>query len=403
MPFKKTAALMKILKLKSRIKIVQGGARAGKTIAILMIFIDMGQTGKNEVLSVVGESVPFLKRGPIRDFKSIMKEQGYWEDSRWNATDFIYTFEGGSILEFFSSDNPGKVRGPARHHLFMNEANNMPYETYQQLAVRTSGLIYIDFNPVRSFWAHEEIVPNQKHDFIILTYKDNEALAPAIVEEIESRRKNISFWRVYGEGLIGEAEGKIFKDWAIIDEIPHEARLEVRGLDFGYARDPMALCDIYYYNGGYIIDELACRVGMLNRQTADLILNQADPHVLTIADSAEQKSIAEMAEYGVNITGVVKRGGIGASTGNKETFTNSAIQFVQEQRMSMTKRSTNFIKSYRNFMWQTDKDGKIIPKYDHYLSDPMMAVVYGMTNFNAARLEEDDDDYTSGNISSLWG
>lgn len=403
MAFKKTTALMKIIKLKSRIKIVQGGARAGKTIAILMIFIDMAQTGKNEVLSVVGESVPFLKRGPIRDFKSIMKEQGYWEDARWNATDFIYTFEGGSIIEFFSADNSGKVRGPARHHLFMNEANNMPYETYQQLAVRTSGVIYIDFNPVRAFWAHEEIMPNQKHDFIILTYKDNEALAPAIVEEIESRRQNVSFWRVYGEGQIGEAEGKIFKDWAIIDEIPHEARLEVRGLDFGYARDPMALCDIYYYNGGYIVDELACRVGMLNRQTADLILNQSDPHVLTIADSAEQKSIAEMAEYGVNITGVIKRGGKGAISGSKESFTNWAIQFVQEQRMSVTKRSTNFIKSYRNFMWQTDKDGNIIPKYDHYLSDPMMAVIYGMTNFNAARMEDDEDDTFSGNLTSLWG
>jgi len=403
MAFTETTALHKLLKMKKRLRISQGGARAGKTIGILMILIDMAQTQDKKIISVVAESVPFLKRGPIRDFLQIMQEQGYYEEARWNRTDFIYTFETGTMIEFFSADNSGKVRGPARHHLFMNECNNMSYEIYQQLAIRTSGTIFLDYNPVQQFWVHDELIPNQDHDFNILTYKDNEALAPAIVEEIERRKINKAFWQVFGLGLIGEAEGKIFKDWAIIDEIPHEARLEVRGLDFGYARDPMALCDIYYYNGGYIIDELACRVGMLNRQTADLILNQADPHVLTIADSAEQKSIAEMAEYGVNITGVVKRGGIGASTGNKETFTNSAIQFVQEQRMSMTKRSTNFIKSYRNFMWQTDKDGKIIPKYDHYLSDPMMAVVYGMTNFNAARLEEDDDDYTSGSISSLWG
>lgn len=397
MAFTETTALHKLLKMDKRLRIAQGGARAGKTIAILMILIDMAQTQDKKIISVVAESVPFLKRGPIRDFLQIMQEQGYYEESRWNRTDFIYTFETGTIIEFFSADNSGKVRGPARHHLFMNECNNMSYEIYQQLAIRTSGVIFLDYNPVAQFWVHDELIPNQDHNFEILTYKDNEALSPAIVEEIERRKTNKSFWRVFGQGLIGEAEGKIFKDWQIIDEIPHEARLEVRGLDFGYARDPMALCDIYYYNGGYIVDELACRVGMLNRQTADLILNQPDPHVLTIADSAEQKSIAEMAEYGVNIVGVQKKG-----TGG-QTFTNSAIQFVQGQRMSITKRSTNFIKSYRNFMWQTDKDGNVIPKYDHYLSDPMMAVVYGMTNFDAARREDEDEEYTSGDITSLWG
>lgn len=397
MAFTETTALHKLLSMDKRLRIAQGGARAGKTIAILMILIDMAQTQDKKIISVVAESVPFLKRGPIRDFLQIMQEQGYYEESRWNRTDFIYTFETGTIIEFFSADNSGKVRGPARHHLFMNECNNMTYEIYQQLAIRTSGTIFLDYNPVAQFWVHDELIPNQEHSFDILTYKDNEALAPAIVEEIERRKINKSFWQVFGLGLIGEAEGKIFKEWNIIDEIPHEARLEVRGLDFGYARDPMALCDIYYYNGGYIVDELACRVGMLNRQTADLILNQSDPHTLTIADSAEVKSIAEMAEYGVNIIGVEKKGSGG------QTFTNSAIQFVQGQRMSITKRSTNFIKSYRNFMWQTDKDGVIIPKYDHYLSDPMMAVVYGMTNFDATRREEEDEDYTSGNITSLWG
>lgn len=180
---------------------------------------------------------------------------------------------------------------------------------------------------------------------------------------------------LYKHKWLGEPnllEGKIFTDWAIIDEIPHEARLVVRGLDFGYAQDPAALCDIYYYNGGYIIDELVYRKGMFNSDLATTILNQPNPNVLTIADSAEPKSIAEMQQLGVSIIGVEKVGAAG------ETFTRAAIKHVQEQRMSITQRSINYIKSYQNFMWQTDREGNIIPKYDHYMSDGMMSVVYGM-------------------------
>lgn len=397
MPYYKTTAVTKIMNLTKRVRVIQGGARAGKSFAILMILIATAQQpdNKGKVISVVSETVPHLKRGCMRDFKNIMTEHGYWKQASWNASDYIYTFETGAILEFFSADSSAKVRGPARDILFINECNNLSYETYTQLILRTRDYAYLDYNPVAEFWVHTDVITRKDAEMIILTYKDNEGLAPAIVEEIESRKANKNFWRVFGLGLIGEAEGKIFKGWQIIDDIPHEARLEVRGLDFGYARDPMTLCDIYYYNGGYIIDELAYRTGMLNRQTADVILNQDDPNVLIIADSAEVKSIAEMAEYGCNITGVIKRG----SGGDK--FTNSAINFVAGQQISITKRSTNFIKSYRNFMWQTDKDGKIIDKYDHYLSDGMMAVIYGMTNFSPR--EVDTQVYTTGNFASMWG
>ena len=133
---------------------------------------------------------------------------------------------------------------------------------------------------------------------------------------------------------------------------------------------------------------------MVNRQTADLILAQPDPNVLTIADSAEQKSIAEMQEYGVNVIGVQKIGRDG------ETFTNSAIKYVQSLQMSITKRSLNYIKSYRNFMWMTDREGKILPKYDHFWSDGMMSVVYGLDSFRPKA--KNTKPIRTGNIASLW-
>lgn len=390
-----TTATKKLAKLKKRIRLVPGGTSAGKTVSIEQLLIDDAQSDKRPTLtSIVSESYPHLKRGAMRDFKSIMQEHGYWRDDRWNATDSIYTLETGSKIEFFSADQPDKVRGPRRDRLFCNEVNNISRESWEQLLLRTREYAWADWNPVTDFYMYEDyglhddgkpFATDENVDFVILTYKDNEALEPAIVQEIEKRSLNKQWFRVYGEGRRGDVEGKIFSGWQIIDDIPHEARLEVRGGDFGYARDPTAFCDIYYYNGGYIIDELCYRTNFFDTDLATLLLNQKNPNTLTIADSADKQKIDVLKQLGLNIIGVDKKGS------GDERFTNAAIGFVQSQRMSITKRSTNFIKSYRNFMWQTDKEGNVIPKYDHYLSDGMMAVVYGMTNFDVRRREEEDE------------
>lgn len=349
MPYTATTAVNKILELDKRVRVIQGGARAGKSIAILLILIDLAQASKKKrVISVVSETIPHLKRGVMRDFLSIMKDHGYYRESDWNKSDFIYNFPSGTIIEFFSADNGNKLRGPARDVLFINECNNVTYEAYTQLILRTSEFAYLDYNPVAEFWVHEEVIPRKDSEMIILTYKDNEGLAPTIVEEIESRRGNRNFWRVYGLGLIGDAEGKIFKDWKIVDEIPHEARLVRYGLDFGYSNDPTAIVAIYYYNGGYILDEITYQKGLSNKQIADIINNQ--PKSLVMADSAEPKSIDELMLYGCNVLAVTKGQG----------SVNQGIQYVQDQQISITKRSINGIKEYRNYMWQTDKEGKII-------------------------------------------
>lgn len=328
----------------------------------------------------------------MRDFLNIMEGHKYFKESNWNRTDFIYTFETGSRIEFFGVDAPDKVRGPRRDILFMNEANNCPFESFEQLEVRTKDEIWLDWNPTHEFWFYTEILPYRKEDlnFITLTYKDNEALDDTIVKSIEARRHNESWWKVYGLGELGEVEGKIYRDWAIIDEIPHEARIERLGLDFGYANDPAVLVAIYYYNGGYIVDELIRQTHLSNRKIADYINSSALNNVLVIADSAEPKSIAEMTEYGIQIIGSQKGPG----------SRNQGILWVQDQRMSMTKRSANVIKSYRNYMWKTDKDGNIVDIPDHLYSDEMDAIRYPLESLRPA--EDEDKVYTSGNIRGLW-
>lgn len=370
--FVATIATKKILALKKRLRCIQGGTSAGKTIGILQYLIDEAQRDKNPTLtSIVSESFPHLKRGAMRDFLMMMQDAKYYKDNQWNRSDFTYTFETGSKIEFFSADQPGKVRGPRRQRLFINEANNIPFETYEQLEVRTSDYIILDWNPVAEFWAYEHLINAERDDVehLILTYKDNEALAENIVKSIEQRKGRKGWWRVYGQGLLGEVEGKIYRGWEIVDEVPRGARLERRGLDYGYSLDPAALYGIYYYDGGYILDEEMYQVGMSNKRISDTIEEQESPQVLVVADSAEPKSIDEMKGYGINITGAQK---------GKDSI-NYGIGLIQDQQVSMTKRSVNLIREYRNYLWQVDKDGNILNVPEKRNDHAMDAIRYGLT------------------------
>jgi phage terminase large subunit len=371
-----TTATKKISKLRKRIRGISGGTSASKTVSILMWLIDYCQTHPGEIVSVVSESFPHLKRGAIRDFQNIMEQHGYWNVSDWNKTDFTYKF-GTTKLEFFSADQPGKVRGPRRQVLFINEANNISYDTYTQLEVRTSKIIWLDWNPVSEFWWYDEVAPNHDHDFLKLTYRDNEGLAKTVVDAIEVRKYNKNWWKVYGLGELGEAEGRIYIDWKTVGETPHEARLERYGLDFGYSNDPTAIVAIHYYNGGYILDEIAYQKGLSNKQISDIIMNH--PSALVVADSAEPKSIDEIQSYGISI--------IGAKKGQDSV--NQGIQYVQDQRISVTKRSTNILKEYRNYLWQTDKEGKIINTPDVIFNHAMDSIRYGLDGLHP--LDEDDE------------
>lgn len=376
-----TTATRKLASLKKRIRLAAGGTSASKTISILLLLIDAAQSDKRPTLtSIVSESFPHLRRGAIRDFLDIMQAHNYFNSANWSKTDFTYTFETGSKIEFFSADMPGKVRGPRRDRLFVNEANNITREAWEQLIIRTKEFAFADWNPTTDFYMYEDYVVDEDRmitssedaDFIILTYKDNEALTPAIIKEIESRQNNKNWWKVYGEGKRGEVEGRVYKDWNIIDEIPHMARLERRGLDFGYSQDPAAIVDIYYYDGGYILDEQLYQKGMHNSAIASFIKNLENPHTLIIADSAEPKSIDEIKMYGVTILPTTKGPG----------SVNQRIQYVQGLRISMTKRSVNLIREYRNYLWKTDKDGKILTIPEDGNDHALDAVGYALSSMN---------------------
>jgi phage terminase large subunit len=353
--FQLTTAIRKILELNKRIKIIQGGTSAGKTFSILPILIDKCAREKGLEVSVVAETIPHLRRGALKDFLKIMRWTGRYVEDRFNATLLRYEFANGSSIEFFSADNASKLRGARRDILYINECNNVTFDAYLELSIRTKKEIYLDFNPANEFWVHKELKDEPDADFIILTYKDNEALDESIVRQIEKNREKAAtssywanWWRVYGLGEVGMLEGVIFDNWKEIDKIPDDARLVGIGLDFGYTNDPTAAIEIYNWNGQRIVNEIVYRTGMLNLDIAKIL-----PSSVTIyADSSEPKSIDEIRRYGKTIKGVTK---------GKDSI-NYGIDVMQRQNYLVTKQSTNLIKELRSYCWDVDKQGARLNK-----------------------------------------
>jgi phage terminase large subunit len=351
----RTTAINKIIALKNRVKIIQGGTSAGKTFGILPVLISKAANKPLLEISVVAESIPHLRRGALKDFLTIMKTTNRYFDERFNKSLLRYEFGNGSYIEFFSADDSSKLRGARRDILYINECNNIEFESYNELAIRTKREVFLDFNPANEFWVHTELKDEPDTDFLILTYKDNEALDKRIVREIEKNRLKATtstywanWWRVYGEGLVGMLEGVVFSNWQQIDIVPPEARLLGYGLDFGYSNDPTSIIEVYNYNGQRILNEVCYQTGLINSDIA----NKLQKNVIAYADSSEPKSIEEIRRTGQQIKGVTK----GADS------INFGIQIMLSQKYLVTKQSTNLIKELRAYCWDKDKTGKTLNK-----------------------------------------
>jgi phage terminase large subunit len=367
--FKRTTATNKVLALKRRTKIIQGGSSASKTYSILAVLIDKATRIAGLEISVVAESIPHLRRGALKDFLKILKWTNRFNDDQFNKSLLTYNFKNGSVFEFFSADDSSKLRGARRDILYINECNNVTFESYNELSIRTKKEVFLDFNPANEFWVHTELKDEPDADFIILTYKDNEALDNSIVEQIEKNREKAStstywsnWWRVYGLGEIGMLEGVIFSNWKMIDKVPVEAKLIGIGLDFGYTNDPTAAVEIYSYNGTRILNELVYKTGMINSDIAKILPD----NVPIYADSSEPKSIEEIRRYGKTIKGVTK---------GKDSI-NFGIQIMQSQEYLVTSNSTNLIKELRGYIWDTDKTGVRLNKPIDFNNHSIDAIRY---------------------------
>ena len=371
--------------MKARKKIIQGGSSAGKTFGIIPILIDKAIKEPFIDITIIGCSVPHLKGGAMKDFLKIMKITKRFIRDNWNDTNRKYTFTNGSTIEFVNADGD-KAIGPRRNILYVNEANLIDYNTYNQLAIRTSGDIYIDFNPVNKFWAHSEVLEEADSELLILTYKDNEGLPETVKNELLSKRekaKTSEFWKnwckVYLDGQIGMLEGVVFDSWKIVDKIPPTATLVGHGLDFGFTNDPSVLIAIFKSDNELYFDEIFYNKGLLNSHIHNKI-QSAGITTNIYADSADPKSIAELQLLGSNIQ-PAQKGPDSIMFG---------LSKMLEYKLNITRSSVNLKAEFTAYCWKKDKEGNTlnqpIDDYNHGIDAiryGLKDIIYGSRNYFA--------------------
>jgi len=403
--FIRTTAINKLLALTNRKKVIQGGTWAGKTYGILPIIINQCANSGGLEYTIVAESVPALKKGVIKDFKKIMMETNRWIEDNYNATDKKYTFTKGSYIEFSSFATVGDAEAAGkRTGLFINEAPYINFDIADALMMRTTGDIWLDFNPHQRFWAHEHLVDTKEADFLILTYRDNEGLPETILEELQIKKgkafyniglpveqlykesnikdKHWANWcKVYLDGLIGSLEGVIFQEgvqWDIVKEAPKDSTLLGFGMDFGFTNDPTTWLSGSKCNNSIYFDQLIYQTGLFNKGIAKLVkqsgANYGKP---TIADQSDPKSIAEILQYGISI--------------RKYKWTKDSIDFgiglLQENKFYVTENSTDTIKELRKYSWKIDKSGKTTNEPIAINNHSIDAMRYFATEFMKQRVK----------------
>ena len=363
-----------------RICILQGGTRSGKSYSALQWLLVKALTEPNIVISIVRKSFPSMRVSIMRDWMGILKDLDIWNEDSWSATEHIYTFDNGTIVEFMSIDSSEKRKGSARDYLFVDEANELSREDWFQLFIRTRKKSIIAYNP--SFGTNNyiftEIQTHPEADLYISTFRDNPYLEKQLIEEIERLKEiNPEYYKIYGMGLPGNNVGTIFSI-NIIDEVPEEAEFVAFGMDFGFSIDPTALVAIWKRDKDLYIEELIYQKGMVTSDIANRLRELEVGREEIWADSAEGRLIEELYRQGFNIKPVKK---------GKDSI-RMGIDLMMQYRLNVKKSSINVVKEFGEYVWMVDKNGNFENVPVDYSNHSIDAIRYVcMERLNAKKIK----------------
>ena len=346
---KTTNVFHKAYRSETRITCLQGGTRSSKTYSLCQLFIVkcLEETGK--VFTICRKTLPALKGTAYRDVLNILKELELYREDNHNKSELSYSLNG-NLIEFISVDQPQKIRGRKRDYLWLNEANEFTYEDWQQLILRTTDKIYLDYNPSDPYsWIYDKVVVRDDCTFIKSTYRANPFLDEDTIAEIERLKElDPDYWQVYGLGEIGSVQTMIFRNFNLVDDV--QGRLIGYGLDFGFTNSPSALVAVYQSDDNLYIKEMLYEKRLTNRDLANKLKEfRIDRQSEIIGDSAEPKSIEEIYRQGFNIKPAKKGAGI-----------HLGIDIMRRYKLNITKDSLNAIKEFRGYKWATDKNGDVL-------------------------------------------
>ena len=371
MTLQETTALRKIRALKKRIRIVQGGTSAGKTYDILLDELNEAIMQDGILTTIMSDTMPNLRHGAMRDFLKICHETNVWDVAEWNSTYSTLTLPNRSIIEFYSADSEDAL-GARRDRLFINEANRITKEAFDQLEVRTEQKITLDFNPVNQFWAHD-LLTRPDVDFVKLNYLDNEALSQNIVNALELRKGDgtSNWWRVYGLGEIGSLEGNVYEGWIPVDDIPQTAVLKRYGVDFGFSNDPTAVVAVYEDEDEslYLKTEL-CDIKILTPVLIEKLKKLPDS--LFVCDNARPEIIAEMQANGLRAIPSNK------TAGEKMNGKRYNIELVMRRKIHYLSTDTELEREYLTYAWRKKRTGEIIDEPQDGNDHIMDALAYAV-------------------------
>ena len=359
-----------LLKSTKRITIEQGGTRSGKTYNILLwLIFSFSTSNKEKIITICRKTFPSLRASVMRDFFEILRSYDLYRQEYHNKSSSEY-YLNGNLVEFISLDQPQKIRGRKRNLLYINEANELNFEDWQQLIMRTEGKVILDYNPSDSFhWIYDKVMPRDDADFYQTTYLDNPFLDVTIKNEIERLKDtDEDYWRIYGLGERGKSRATIFQ-FSIADDV--KGVPISMGLDFGFTNDPTCLVKVYKDNDTLIIDELLYHTNLTNQdiaqKLAELNVSRYDE---IFADSAEPKSIEELHRMGYNIK----------PTAKGQDSIMAGIDMLKRYRIQVTRRSLNTIKEFQNYKWQEDKNGNLLNRPINSFNHSIDAVRYAVWN-----------------------
>jgi phage terminase large subunit len=284
-----------------RFVINEGGSRSSKTYSLCQLVIIYCLQNNNKVVSIIRKTFPALRATVLRDFIEILKELNIYSVEDHNKSEHIYTFPNGSIVEFFSVDDEQKIRGRKRDIAWCNEANELYFDDFTQLNMRTESKLIFDYNPSESTsWLYE--LPQEESVLIKSTYKDNPFLPQSIRAQIEDlKRTDEALYQIYALGEKAISKSNIYSNWSFIPHRPARFVNYVYGLDFGY-NHPTALMRVYWCDNDIYIEPVIYESYLTTPMLIDKMQSfNIEKTVTIVADYARPEIIAELNNAGYDV------------------------------------------------------------------------------------------------------